>query len=183
MGTNRRINMLQNNEIIRPGSSHDININLTQSLNNFLFNIKQNIQQNNDNNNLENAYKSPALVFFDKSQTESLMRDANYLSKTNKSVLKETSINDVYLYTLRKMNKEYYETFSMNRLFPSNCDNIKEVIEARISVMFRLSKVCEDLNFKRETYHNTCVLFDKYLNIKNYLDEKKILLFGVTCLY
>jgi len=83
------------------------------------------------------------------------------------------------------MVNDYMEAFKDNyNPIPSKTNlDINDIMKRRVNIMFWLSKACEELNFKRETYHNCCSLFDRYINKKSYFDEKKFELFAVTCLY
>lgn len=51
----------------------------------------------------------------------------------------------------------------------------------RVMIIKWLSEVCADMNFKRETFHNACSIFDRYLLKVKKFKKEHLQILALTC--
>ena len=56
--------------------------------------------------------------------------------------------------------------------------------EIRLEILLYMMKTCEEFAFKRDTYHNSCYYFDKYLTLinKKVTNKSELELIAITCI-
>ena len=114
----------------------------------------------------------------------------NYKINTSKSSESNTSHvgnepqqQSVYDYTFYKKLLNAEEKMTKQCKIFSRYESILNT-EIRLNILLWMMKTCEEFAFKRDTYHNACYYFDKYLTSNNQRinDKNELELIGLTCI-
>ena len=109
------------------------------------------------------------------------------LSKSNNSYEinsdNEPPPQSVYDFTFYKKLLKAEEKMTKQCKIFSRYESILNT-EMRLDILLWMMKTCEEFAFKRDTYHNSCYYFDKYLisNKQKINNKSELELIGLTCI-
>ena len=123
--------------------------------------------------------------FIQNNSNISIYTKNSFLTNSNQSyeINPEPQSQSVYDYTF------YQKLLKADEIIVKNCKNFAKHssilnTEIRLEILLWMMKTCEEFAFKRDTYHNACYYFDKYLIItnQNITNKSELELIGLACI-